>query len=228
MKQILLIAATILLFLTQANSAVTITSTTPTANNDDIINTSGSNAERFFTDTENVGQTFKTGTNQNGYKINGWSSRLGNSIVDGKTQSFCFNLRLVEIISRNDTKTISIEKNHCIENAIWNIGDWITWTFDNPITLDPNKLYGIDVEMVDADESENGIPYLTYSNTNVYANGYRYKFDDEDPTEINIPSGSRDRVFHIDMNGIPSVPEPSSVFLLMTSFCFLLFSRRFR
>lgn len=93
----------------------------------------------------------------------------------------------------------------------WQGGEFMTWSFDVPVGLDPNTVYGIDVGMLSSTSSwQSGIPYI-YRTSNEYPDGTRYMSGTGgrglgDSTMNNV---SGDRVFHIDLEH-PLSPSPES------------------
>jgi hypothetical protein len=60
------------------------------------------------------------------------------------------------------------------QSFAWNAGDFMTWTFDSPVILDPYTTYGIDVGMLTSTSDwPTGIPYINVTD-DVYAGGMRY------------------------------------------------------
>jgi len=93
----------------------------------------------------------------------------------------------------------------------WQGGEFMTWSFDVPVQLDPNTEYGIDVGMLSSTSAwQTGIPYI-YRTGDEYPGGTRYMSGEMgrgmgDSTMNNV---SGDMVFHIDLEH-PLSPSPES------------------
>lgn len=86
----------------------------------------------------------------------------------------------------------------------WNGGEYMTWTFDEPVLLEANSTYGIDVGLVSTTSSwQSGIPYINVTG-NGYAGGWKYKSGRSGlgTPQLALDTG-RDRVFHIDLEYPP-------------------------
>jgi hypothetical protein len=78
----------------------------------------------------------------------------------------------------------------------WYDGEYVTWTFANPVLLAPNTLYGIDIGMTSSTSPwQDGIPYLNLTG-NTYAGGVRYGAVEYG---TNLDMRPDDRVFHLDI-----------------------------
>ena len=202
-----------------SNAAVTITSSTPTSL--DYFNGAYNTADKFYTDTLNLGQSFTTGSNAGGYSISNFALQFDRT-NGTNTQSLTFAIRIIEINADNmTTSTVYRELGHSITGASWGVGDWLGVSLNDSFMLDPNKLYGIDLEMTFAGQWKDGIPYLRNNTSDVFAGGYRYQFADNDPTAITATTG-QDLVFNI---GVEAIPEPSTALMLGIAGVALLFRR---
>lgn len=191
---------------------ITISSSTPTVDGGDIANLTwtGTATDKTFSDATNPGQTFTTG-NDAGYTLNSLSYQVNSTSAAG-TGARTWTLRVVKITGGNNTTTETIEVGSTDAGGTpWSPGDWFTFSLATPIALDPNTLYGFDVEHTAGGDWGNGIPYFRYNNSvDAVAGAYRYTKADGDPATIN-DDASRDRVFHVDLD---VVPEPGSLALL--------------
>jgi autotransporter-associated beta strand protein len=84
----------------------------------------------------------------------------------------------------------------------WNASEYMTWTFDSPVSLSANTVYGIDVGMTSSTSAwQTGIPYINRT-ADVYAGGTRYMSGTTGlgigDTTMNNVSG--DMVFHLDLS----------------------------
>jgi len=87
-------------------------------------------------------------------------------------------------------------------------GGYMTWTFDNPVQLEANTVYGVDVAMVSQTTYQTGIPYLSYTaKANIPGVGYLYQSGDMGvgTNTITIDTG-KSRVFHLDLAPVEEIP----------------------
>lgn len=122
-------------------------------------------------------------------------------------------MRVMSIDENGDTTTVSLETDH-IETGTWNAGDWMTWTLDTPVKLNPDPVYGIDIEHITGGNWRNGIPYLRYNRSDDLAGGTYYRKADGDPFEVEAGE-SKEFGFHIDLDFAIGNPMPG---LSITSF----------
>jgi hypothetical protein len=211
---------------TSASAAVVVSSTTPTVDGADValitttdLNSSGT---KIYTDANNnFGQSFTTGSNVAGYTITGFSFqvRTASSAPPG-TKTFSIRVGGIDGL---DFTTLSNEIGH-VQSGAWAEEDWWTFTFDTPVTLAADTLYGVDGEMTAASASyTTGIPYFRFASGSQYADGSKYSRADGDPAVISSTSGTNDSVFHVNMT---AVPEPSAALLGALGFLALLRRRR--
>ncbi|BCX46925.1 hypothetical protein HAHE_08330 [Haloferula helveola] len=190
--------------------SVTISSTPPTIDGADIGNlTSTTNHDdKTWTDTTNHGQAFTTGSDAS-YTLYSFSMQVRTTSQTAPAPADkTWSIRVVEIDPNNaDTTTVVLETGH-VSSGTWVGGDWFTWTLDTPLSLSPNTLYGIDVEMTSGGAYQPGIPYLYYNRADEVANGYRYSRGDGDPATINSTT-SWDRVFHLNLASASDTVPPA-------------------
>ena len=155
--------------------------------------------EKVYSDASNPGQSFTTGGNQAGYLLKSFAVQINStsSTEPAPTGRF-YNVRVISIDEAGATTTIAWETDHAQAGA-WSAGDWMTWTLDSPVTLEPNSVYGIDIEHMTGGNWRNGIPYLRYNRTDGFDGGTYYRKADGDPAEVNADEG-RDFVFHVDLD----------------------------
>lgn len=195
-----------------AHAAVTISSTAPTSDAAEISNLSWTNnlMEKAWIDSPNLGQSFATGGDTDGYLLSSFSMQVNTSSSTNPADKV-WNIRVVTI-SGITTSTLRLETGHTSSGA-WSEGQWFTWTLNTPLVLDANTLYGVDVEMTSGGAWQLGLPYFLYSASDQVSGGRRYTRDDGDPSTISANTGPQqvyDRVFHVDLTVIP---EPSSSLL---------------
>ena len=211
---------------TSASAAVVVSSTTPTVDGGDqalitTTNLNGTGTKVYADADNNFGQSFTTGSNVAGYEITGFSfqSRTASSAPPG-TKTFSIR---VGSIDGEDFTTLRNETDH-VQSGAWAVDDWWTFTFDTPVTLAANTLYGVDGEMTAASASHTtGIPYFRFASGSQYADGSKYSRADGDPAVISSTSATLDSVFHVNMT---AVPEPSAALLGALGFLALLRRRR--
>ncbi len=94
------------------------------------------------------------------------------------------------------------------QDFTWNAGEYMTWTLDSPVQLDPNTLYGIDVGITSSTTGwQTGIPYINVT-SNSYASGIRYSSGTSGigTDTLSLVSNS-DRIFHLSLQH-PLAPSP--------------------
>ena len=213
------------LLVAAANAGVVnISSSTPTVDGADIADLTWTDTatDKTWTDTTNHGQSFTTGGDA-GYTLYGWSMQVNTtSQQDPAPANKVWNLRVVKIAANNtDTTTVVNETGHT-SSGPWSQGNWFTWTLDTPVALDPNTLYGIDIQMTSGGAYQPGIPYFRYNRSDDVSGSYRYTRGDGNPATISAATG-HDRIFHIDM---AIIPEPATMGLLVLGGLGLLRRRR--
>jgi hypothetical protein len=190
----------------QAGS-VALSSYTPIINGEDVANltTANPNAEKVWSDATNPGQSFTTGAG--GETLKAFSFQLHGDSEAGRTPAgMNYTIRVVAMDGSGNTTTVAIESNIVYGAGAWAAEDWLTWTFETPVTLLPTTLYGIDLEHVNGGGWQDGITYLRRDDAAGYADGNFYKRDDGNPTTTDSPNG--EMIFHIDIES--SGPPPPS------------------
>lgn len=180
---------------------VTFSETAPTVNGADIANLIWTDTvtEKVYSDASNPGQSFTTGPDQSGYLLKSFAIQINStSSIDPAPVGRNYTVRVVSIDGNGATTTVVMEPDH-LQTGAWSAGDWMTWTLDTPVTLNPDTVYGIDIEHTTGGNWRNGIPYLRYNRTDDLAGGAYYRKADGDPAEMNADEG-RDFVFHIDLD----------------------------
>ncbi len=202
-----------------SQAAITISSTTPSLDGADQGNLTWSTTgeDLYWSDRANPGQSFTTDSNSSGYTLNSFSFQLNSTRTASSTLSY--NIRVVSL-SGTDSTTITNLTGETW-NGVHNSGDWITYTFDTPVSLAANTQYGVDIQHVSGGGWQDGITSLR-RNGNTFAGGAKYTRGDGDP--IAISNSSNDLIFHVDMTAV-LIPEPS-VALLSGLGVMLLLRRR--
>ena len=153
------------------------------------------------------GQSFTTGANAGGYEL---SAITMLARVDGAlgTTSPQWDIRVGTIDSTPNLSVLVTEIATGVN--IPNTGgttnpQWVTWQFDTPIHLNPNTLYGFDVD-------SSGQGFISLNNTAApYAGGTAFSSGSGgvpmNPLTLHNGFDGFDRVFHADL---VAVPEPST------------------
>ena len=188
-------------------AAITISSTAPTLDSADQGNLTWSTtgSDSYWTDRPNPGQSFTTDSNSSGYTLNSISFQLNSTRTASSTLNY--NIRVVSI-SGTDSTTIT-DLTGETWNGVHNSGDWITYTFDTPISLAADTQYGVDIQHVSGGAWQDGITSLR-RNGNTFTGGAKYTRNDGDPAALS--NSSNDLIFHVDMD-LALVPEPSAALL---------------
>ncbi len=187
--------------------SVGVSSYTPVVNGEDIANltTASPGGEKVWSDATNPGQSFTTGSG--GGTLNAFSFQLNVDSTAGRTPAgMNYTIRVVAMDGSGNTTTLVSESDIVYDAGAWAVDDWLTWTFDTPVTLLPDTLYGVDLEHVNGGAWGDGITYLRRDGAAGYADGNAYKRSDGDPSTTDSPNG--DMIFHVDIES--SGPPPPS------------------
>ena len=156
------------------------------------------------------GQTFTTGSNVGGYQFNAVTLKnLNNNISNGPTHN-------VVIGSVSGTVMTQIGSTETAVAPNYTPGDYLTFTFDTPLTLSANTTYGfLWGTAASGFVTVNNPDGSTYSGGTAISSG-----DNNVPALGSLIDRNVDRVFHADLT---AVPEPSSTALLgLAGFVFSL------
>jgi|SaaInlStandDraft_1057018.scaffolds.fasta_scaffold11102_4 hypothetical protein len=177
---------------------VTITSDSPTVDGVDLYNEVVTTTKiKWFSDTPNQGQQFTTGSSIS--LLLGFSFQLGTTSQVPIPQKI-YTIRVVTF-SGTTTTTIALEAGHTqAASENWSSGNWINFTFDTPVPLEANTLYGVDGEMTTSGAWQSGIPYI-FRPSDAYSGGQKYQRVDGDPTASTVDS--KDFNFHINLALVP-------------------------
>ena len=106
------------------------------------------------------------------------------------------------------TTFTQIHSETATQTFTWNGGEYMTWTFDTPVALNPNTLYGVDVGMTSSTSAwQTGIPYINVT-ANAYSGGQRYKSGTSGiGTGTLAFTSTSDRIFHLELQH-PLAPVP--------------------
>jgi hypothetical protein len=216
-KLIAAIAAGIGLAAFSVNAAtMTVSASAPTVNGADIAQLVATDADwgstSMWGDRPARGQTFTTGSDVGGYTLNSITYQSGSDRTDNRT----YSIRVGTISGTDITDVASESTGVTGEDLLTN--QWATWSFDTPVSLAANTVYGIDVVI------SSGSGHTNFRNTgNPYADGTAYNSGGGGVTGATISTGNYDYVFHLDM---VAVPEPSTTALLGLGGLALILRRR--
>lgn len=172
------------------------------------------NRDKFFADdsgataSRSQGQTFTTG--DSGLLLRAVTYQVGDSDKAEPTKEYVIRVGTVE-----GTSVKAVHAESATQNFTWNSSEYMTWTFDEPVPLSPNTLYGVDIVMTNSTSGwSTGIPYLT-TTEDEYSGGTRYLSEADDPSlkVYTIGEMTKDRVFHLDLDLGKRVIDPK--FLLI-------------
>lgn len=147
------------------------------------------------------GQTFSTG--DTGVMLNAITYQVSATQKAEPTKTYA-----IRIGSVSGASFTEIHSETATQNFTWNSGEYMTWTFDTPVYLAPNTLYGVDVGMTSTTSGwQTGIPYLNRTD-NVFPGGTHYVSGTGQGIGDNtVNTKSHDLIFHLDMDD-PLDPDP--------------------
>lgn len=108
---------------------------------------------------------------------------------------------VIRVVSVAGTRLKEVHCEAARQTITWHGAEYMTWTFDTPVLLAAETLYGVDIAMTNSTSGwQTGIPYLTATDDE-YAGGSRYLTDTEQPGERDYVTGKtpKDRIFHLDL-----------------------------
>ena len=163
-------------------------STAPVINDSDIANygdVSGTDKWFYSTGTDGGarGQSITTGGAAVRVKAITYQVSEGNGAAPTKT----YTLRVGKISGSNFTQ---VHSETATQNFSWTSGQYMTWTFNTPVLLEPYTTYGIDVGMTGSTSTwQTGIPYVNMTGDE-YAGGTSYASGAGGIGTTSISSGS--------------------------------------
>lgn len=185
---------------------VSVSATAPVVDGADIANDNGANDAggdqgHMWSNRPHQGQTFLTGSNLGGYELSAVTMKnLNNNVNNSPT----FNLLVGTMAGSVFTQIGSTEDGVA---PAYTPGDYITFTLDTPLTLNPNTTYAFLW-------GSNGNGFVTVNNLDdsTYPDGTAISSGDNNTPDLNnVINRDVDRVFHLDM---VNVPEPTSLALI--------------
>jgi hypothetical protein len=198
-KTSMAIAAATVGFALSANASVSVSSTAPTVDGADIaqLTTNKTWSKSFNSGSGNVGQSFSTGSDVGGYTLNAFSFQLKSASAGvGGTTPASFTVRVIEITGADNTNpaaytTVATDTGHTFVGSVA-VDDWMTWTLNTPLALDPNKIYGVDITVADGGDAS--FINAVRVGDGTFAGGRIYLGSGA----LNLTSGE-DAVFHADL-----------------------------
>jgi hypothetical protein len=196
---------------------ITISATAPTVDGADIANLDLSaviddfQSSIIWGDRPARGQTFMTGTSSGGYELDGITVQAAND--QNANGTYFIRVGSVSGASFTETGAESVVTSENVE-----ANNYVTFTLDTPIILQPSSLYGFDVG-----RSGSGWRLLNNAQT-VYPDGSAYTSGGSGMGGGTISNNNQDRIFHLNLKAIP---EPS-VFTLFAfgGLCLIFRGRR--
>ena len=181
-------------------ATISVSGTAPTVDDADIAQLSGTwdaggDSGHFWYNRPWHGQSFTTGADPYGY---GLSSVTLKNLNSSNAGSGSWNVRVGTIDGSNVfNPTTDVNINGTGVNMVGNT--FVTWTFDAPLTLDPNTLYGFDVH-----PNGSGFISANINDNNAYTGGQAFSSGDNYPASPPNALQMRnfDRVFHVDLVGL--------------------------
>ena len=143
------------------------------------------------------GQTFTTGDLK--VSLNSITYQISGTQQAEPTKEYT-----IRVCSISGNELFEIHRETAVQTFKWNSGEYMTWTFDEPVRLEANTVYAIDVAITSSTSSwQTGIPYITMTGDN-YAGGSRYTSGRNGAGSPQFNKDSRrDRVFHLDLDYLP-------------------------
>ena len=214
-KTVLTLAAVAMAILAASANAATMSAsvTAPVVDGEDIANYgTTTSSDKWWPDLatsygnpgKTVGQTFTTGSED--VLLKGLTYQIASTQKAEPTKTYTIRVGTV-----SGTTFTEIASETATQTFTWNASEYMTWTFDTPVLLSANTVYGVDVGLNSSTSGwTTGIPYVYYMNTDVYPGGTRFRsgtagngVGDTSMTQV-----SGDRVFHVDLSfADPNLPS---------------------
>ncbi len=171
-------------------------SSAPAVNDADIANFGDvTGTDKWFTGTDGAarGQSITTGGAAVRLKAITYQVSEGNGATPTKTYA-------VRVGRISGTTFTQVHSETATQNFPWTGGQYMTWTFDTPVLLEPYTTYGIDVGMTSSTTGwQTGIPYINLT-ADDYAGGTSYTSGTNGIGTASISSAiASDRTFHLDI-----------------------------
>jgi len=162
-----LLAAAVLGVTADSLSAATMSASTtpPVVDGADIANYgTATGTVKWWTDTHAPGQSFTVGSDP--LFLDSITYQVTETQKAEPTKKY--RIRVGSISGDTFTEFYAEEAT---QDFTWNGGEYMTWSFDSPVFLSPNGVYGVEIDMLSSTSGwRTGIPYLNRTN-NEYADG---------------------------------------------------------
>lgn len=214
----ILLASSVAMLGVSTAATVSISATAPTVDGADIANDNGTadaggDQGHMWSNRPHQGQTFITGSNVAGYTLNAVTLKNLNNTV---TQAPTFNVVVGSVSGTTMTQIGSTETAVAPNYAP---GDYLTFSFDTPLTLNANTTYGfLWGSTAQGFVTVNNLDGSTFTGGTAISSG-----DNNVPDLGNLIDRNVDRVFHVDLDAIP---EPSTALLGLAGIGLALRRRR--
>ena len=221
---ITLLIALVVIPATQA-SLMTVTNMPPVVDGDDIAQLTGTvdiggNQGHVWNNRPRQGQGFTTGSNAGGYLLDAITIRAQVNQTGGTTAPM-WEIRVGSVDGSDNFTAVRTETATGVflplSNGGNNFPNWVTWTLDTPLVLNPSTLYGFDVY-------PNGGGYISLnSNADPYNGGTA--FSSGSPGSATYPvnpltlHAGADRVFHLNLQAIPEPGTGSFLLVGAVALC---------
>jgi hypothetical protein len=170
----------------------------PIIDEEDIANYGGvTGTEKWWTGSSAAsaakGQTFTTGDSVT--RIKSVTYQIASNQKAEPTKTYA-----IRVGTAGGSSFSEIHAETATQGFTWNGGEFMTWTFDTPVLLQPDTVYGIDVGLLTSSSAwQTGIPYLNVTGEG-YIGGTRYTsgVSGTGDSAMDAVNGS-DRIFHVDL-----------------------------
>lgn len=214
---LILASSAVMLGLSTA-ATISISAAAPIVDGADIANDNGAadaggDQGHVWSNRPHQGQTFITGTNAGGYQLNAVTLKnLNNTISNGPTHNVVFGSVAGTVMTQIGSTETAVAPNYAPL-------DYLTFTFDTPLSLSANTTYGFMWgSAASGFVTVNNLDDSTYGGGTAISSG-----DNNVPDLANLINRNVDRVFHAD---ITAVPEPSTALLGLAGIAIALRRRR--
>ncbi len=228
MKTLIAITTAAALISLSPAATVSISSTAPTVDADDISNlTTATGGANLWGDRKIQAQTFTTGSNSAGYELNSVTIQVYDGDGDLDLKDFFFRVSNWDSGSRISS---AIDGHQFARSANIVNDDYITMALDTPATLSADTTYIFEVAVRGSSTGwQSSISKLRTTDNN-YTGGSRFEsgsnyntYTNPLTTDINYGTAtSNDILFEADMTALSAVPEPSAALLGMLGMLLLL------
>jgi autotransporter-associated beta strand protein len=170
----------------------------PVIDGEDIANYGDvSGTDKWWTGTSSdsaaKGQTFTTGGSAVRLKSISYQISEDQKAEPNKT----YAIRVGEVAGTNFS---AVRSETATQNFTWNAGEFMTWTFDTPVLLEPYTTYGIDVGLLTSTSTwQTGIPYINVTGDDYYGGAQYSSGASGTGTSTLSYSIALDRIFHLDI-----------------------------